>query len=151
MINPEVIMNDARRFSLVKPTLNTPFQIDFDWWKEHDGNWRVFLFSYLCPEHQSAFSNQEDNTQIDWVDPETAEVTLVDGLQHVLMSHCARQPGFVTNNTAMVDSVFRVFLAHANEPLTPVQLGQEINKPAETILRTFSGMTVYKGIRPKHN
>jgi hypothetical protein len=78
-------------------------------------------------------------------------VTSVDGLQHVLMSHCARQAGFVTNNTTMVDSVFRVLLARGNEPMTPVELGKEINKPAEMVLRTFTGVTVYKGIRPKHN
>jgi hypothetical protein len=143
-------MNDAKRFSFVKPTLNTPFQIDFDWWKEHDSNWRVFLFSYLCPEHQVAFSSQEENVTVDWVDPDTAEVLPVDGLQHVLVSHCARQPGFVTNNTTMVDSVFRVLLAHGNDPMSPTQLGIEINRPAETILRTFSGVTVYKGIRPRH-
>ncbi len=143
-------MNDSHRFSLVKPTTTTPFRIDFDWWKEHDGNWRIFLFSYLCPEHQSAFSTQGENALVDRIDPETAEVINVDGLQHVLMSHCARQPGFVTSNTAMVDSVFRVLLAHGNEPMTPAELAAEINKPADTILRTFSGVTIYKGIRPKH-
>lgn len=143
-------MNDSHRFSLVKPTVTTPFRIDFDWWKEHDGNWRIFLFSYLCPEHQSAFSLQGENALVDWIDPETAEVINVDGLQHMLMSHCARQPGFVTSTTAMVDSVFRVLLAHGNEPMTPVELAAELNRPADTILRTFSGVTIYKGIRPKH-
>jgi hypothetical protein len=143
-------MLDARKFSLVKPTVGTPFQIDFDWWKEHDGNWHVFLQGYLCPEHQAAFSGKEENVRVDWVDPETAEVISVDGLQHVLITHCAKQPGFVTENTALVDSVFRVFLANGNEPMTPIQLGRAVNKPPDTILRTFSGVTVYKGIRPRH-
>jgi hypothetical protein len=62
-------MIDSRPFSLVKPTLNTPFRIDFDWWKEHDSNWRIFLFGYLCPEHQAVFSNQEENIQVDWLIP----------------------------------------------------------------------------------
>lgn len=143
-------MNDSKRFSLVKPTLNTPFQIDFEWWKEHDNNWRVFLFSYLCSEHQSIFVNQQENAQVDWVNPDTAEIICVDGIQHTLMSHCARQPEFLTSNTTIVDSVFRVFLAHGNEPMTPIELSREINKPADILLRTFSGVTVYKGIRPKY-
>lgn len=143
-------MTDVRPYSLVKPTVNTPFRIDFDWWKEHDNNWRVFLFSYLCPEHQKTFSNQEENVEVDWIDPETAEVVTVDGLQHVLMTHCARQPDFVTGNTTMVDSVFRVLLANGNEPMTPIQLGEVLKRSPDTILRTFSGVTVYKGIRPKH-
>ena len=35
-----------------------------------------------------------DEEMIDWVDPETAEVTQVDGIQHILISHCAKQEGF---------------------------------------------------------
>ena len=143
-------MSETRRFSLVKPTLETPFSIDFDWWKQHDNNWRVYLVGYLCPEHQSAFQGSDQDVWIDWIDPETAEVRLVDGLQNVLMSHCARQEDFLTRNTTLVDSVFRVLLSHGNEPMTVVQLGEAINRPAETILRTLTGMQVYKGIRPRH-
>lgn len=142
-------MTEVRRHSLVKPTLQTPFCIDFDWWKQHDNNWRIYLYSYLCPAHQQAFADSQEDTQVDWVDPETAEVRTVDGLQHVLMSHCARQPDFLSSTTALVDGVFRVLLANGNDPMTPIQLAEAINRPAETILRTLSGMQVYKGIRPK--
>jgi hypothetical protein len=144
-------MNDAKRFSLVKPTLDTPYQIDFDWWKQHDNNWRVFLKSFLCPEHQKSFAEATDDIQIDWIDPETAEITVMDGILQVVMSHCAKQPDFLTSNSALVDSVFKVFLANGNEPLTPKEIGEMIHRPPETILRTFSGLTVYKGIRPQHN
>ena len=50
-------MQEIKRFSLVKPTTQTPFHIDFDWWKNQEKNWRVYLFSYLCLEHQSTFAN----------------------------------------------------------------------------------------------
>ncbi len=135
-------------FSLVKPTKSTPFHIDFEWWKDHDNNWRVFLFSCLCPEHQASFSNQSENAMIDWIDPETAEIRQVDGLQSTLMDHCAKQENFVTENTAMVDAIFRIFLANGNTPLNAEELSDKIGKPAETILRTLSGLTVYRGIRP---
>jgi hypothetical protein len=146
-------MNDVKKFSLVKPTLQTHFHIDFDWWKQHDNNWRVYLYSYLCSEHQAAFTgaNQDLDIQVDWVDPETAEVRTVDGLQNVLVNHCAQQPDFVTGNTTLVDSVFRVLLASGNQGMTPVELGEAIHRPPDTILRTLSGVTVYKGIRPQHN
>lgn len=142
-------MTQVKRFSLVKPTLNTPFHIDFDWWKEHDNNWRVYLHGYLCPEHQAAFSSTDQAAQVDWVDPQTAEVRTVDGLLQVLMTHCAREEDFLTSNTTLVDAVFRVLLANGNEPLTPNQLSAETNRPAETILRTFGSSQTYKGIRPK--
>ncbi len=76
----------SHRSSLVKPTIDTPFKIDFDWWMNHDRDWRVYLRSFLCEEHQKVFENLSNDELIDWVDPDTAEVTQVDGLQHVLIS-----------------------------------------------------------------
>jgi hypothetical protein len=140
-------MNSKRR-SLVKPTLSTPFKIDFEWWKNHDRDWRVYLRSFLCDEHQEMFENLNNDETIDWVDPDTAEVTQVDGLQHTLITHCAQQDDFLTNRMALVDSVFRVFLSNGNKPLNSEQLGDVLNRPASTILKTLSGFRVYKGIRP---
>ncbi len=139
---------DSKRSSLVKPTLETPFKIDFEWWKNHDRDWRVYLRSFLCDEHQAIFENLNNDETIDWVDPNTAEVSQVDGLQHVLITHCARQESFLTDKMALVDSVFRVFLSNGNKPLNANELGEILHRPAETILRTFSGIRVYKGIRP---
>jgi hypothetical protein len=139
---------ETKKFSLVKPTVETPFHIDFEWWMTHDGNWRIYLHSCLCPEHQAAFENIEESTKIDWVDPVTAEVKIVDGLQDTLMTHCARQEDFLTNHTTLVDAVFRTFIAHGNAPMSPAQLADIVGKPADTILRTIGGIQVYKGLRP---
>jgi hypothetical protein len=139
---------EGKRISLIKPTLNTHFHIDFDWWSRNDRSWRVYLRSNLCPEHQRMFEEDQAEEEVDWVDPETAEVQKVDGLQHVLIMHCARQPGFITQHSTLVDAVFRVFLANGNVPLTPVELSQRLGRPADTILKTISGVRVYKGIRP---
>ncbi len=144
-------MTETVRFSLIKPTINTPFHIDFDWWKNHDQNWRGFLFGFLCSEHQSAFENLEQHSWIDWVDPVTAEVTRVDGIQHTLMVHCALQPGFLSEDTTLVNAVFRVFLSNGNKPLTPSELSEIIAKPPEKILQTLSGPRVYQGIRPQQS
>ena len=141
-------MPELKRFSLVKPTLQTHFHIDFGWWSTKDRNWRVDLHSFLCPEHQEAFSEMRDEEKVDWVDPETAEVQPVDGLQHVLISHCAKEPAFITEHTSVVEGVFRTFLANGNTPLTSVELAEHLGKPPETILRTLSGQRVYKGLRP---
>ena len=143
-------MTDTRRFSLVKPTTLTPFHIDFDWWKQHDNNWRVYLQSCLCAEHQIIFENLAESACIDWVDPETAEVTSLDGIQHTLITHCALQPDFLTKNTALVEAVFRVLMTHGNTPMTLEEISPLIDKPADVILRTLSGPTVFKGIRPCH-
>ncbi len=138
----------SRRFSLIKPSLQTPFHIDFDWWQKNERDWHVYLRSLLCPEHQEVFANVQEGQMIDWVDPRTAEVMSVDGIQHTLMSHCARRPDFVTEQTAIVEAVFRLFLTNDNLPMTAEELGARLNRPPQTILRTLSGPRVYKGLRP---
>jgi len=138
----------SRRFSLIKPSLQTPFHIDFDWWQKNERDWHVYLRSLLCSEHQELFANVQEGEMIDWIDSKTAEVKSVDGIQHTLMSHCARRPEFVTEQTAIVEAVFRLFLTNDNLPMTAEELGVRLNRPPQTILRTLSGPRVYKGLRP---
>ena len=144
-------MVEGKRFSLVKPTVNTPFHVDFDWWKKNERDWHVYLRSLLCADHQEIFANVEEGEMIDWVDPATAEVKPVDGIQNALMTHCVKQPDFLTEQTAMVEAVFRLFLTNGNIPMTSQELGKRLNRSPETILRTLAGPRVYKGLRPFNN
>ncbi|MCZ2127260.1 MAG: hypothetical protein LC099_05735 [Anaerolineales bacterium] len=134
--------------SLLKPTTQTPFHIDFGWWKQNERDWQVFLRSFLCPEHQQAFANAEDDEMIDWIDPQTAEVKRVDGVQHALISHCAQLPDFINQRTTIVEGIFRLFLANGNIPMSAEELSKKLGKPADTILRTIAGARVYRGLRP---
>ncbi|MFQ5617311.1 MAG: hypothetical protein ACE5GO_12735, partial [Anaerolineales bacterium] len=65
-------MIEGKRPSLVKPTLQTPFHIDFNWWRQNDRNWRVYLRSYLSSEDQLVFDFSGEGKLIDLVDPDTA-------------------------------------------------------------------------------
>lgn len=141
-------MLEGKRTSLIKPTVSTPFHIDFDWWQKSERDWHVYLRSLLCPEHQEAFADMEEGQMIDWVDPLTAEVKPVEGVQNTLMTHCVKQPEFLTEQTALVEAVFRLFLANGNIPMSSDELGARLNRPPVTILRTLTGGRVYKGIRP---
>lgn len=141
-------MTEVKRPSLLKPTIRTTFQIDFEWWKESERDWQVYMRSLLCPAHQEALANLEDGQMIDWVDENTAEVREVDGIQHTLMNHCARQEDFVTQKTALVEAVFRLFLANENQPMSAEDLAARMGRPANTILTTLAGPRVYKGLRP---
>jgi len=144
-------MAEVKRFSLVKPTVDTPFHIDFAWWRKNERDWHVYLRSLLCADHQESFANSEEGETIDWVDPVTAEVKPVEGVQNALMTHCVKQPDFLTSQTALVEAVFRLFLTNGNVPLSSGELGMKLKRPPETILRTLAGARVYKGIRPYNN
>ena len=141
-------MTEVKRSSLIKPTVRTTFQIDFEWWKENERDWHVYLRSLMCPIHQESLASLDEGEMIDWVDENTAEVREVDGIQHALMSHCAQQPEFLTQQTALVDAVFRLFLVNGNQPMSAEDLAKRLNRPAGTILTTLAGPRVYKGLRP---
>lgn len=134
---------------LVRPTVDTRFHIDYQWWERADQDLEVYLRSHLCPQHQAALETTDQELVVDYVDPETAEVSRVAGVHHVLISHCSLQPGYVTPQTSLINAIFRIFLANGNQPLSPLDLAEKLHKPAETILRTLSGPQVYKGIRPR--
>lgn len=133
--------------SLVRPTTETLFHIDFDWWRESDANWRIFLFEFLCEKHREDFRDKADTVKIDAVDPETAEVRSVDGFLHELINHCAKQPEFINESMPMVAQIFRILLSNGNKPLSSDELAALINRPARTILTTLTGPQIYKGIR----
>ena len=76
---------DSRISALIKPTLKTKFRIDFEWWKSQDHNWKVYLQSFLCPEHQKLLADYSYSDQIDLINPATGEVTRVDALLHTCL------------------------------------------------------------------
>jgi len=131
----------------IKPTLETKFHIDYDWWSRDERELRTYLLSHLAPDRRGFFVENQETEEIDWIDPATAEVKKIDALQRAL-KEASQQDDFITSHTSLVDAVFRVFLANQNTPLTPIELGERIGRQPMTILRTLAGANVYKGIRP---
>ena len=134
--------------SLIKPTIQTKFRVDFDWWKSQDRNWRNSLLSFLCEKHQKKYAGLTDDVQVDIVSSDTGAVKQGDGILYSLANHCARQPGFLSTDAPLVDTLFKVFVTNDNKPLSSEELSKIVGKPAETILKTIGGFNVYKGIRP---
>jgi hypothetical protein len=132
----------------IKPTLDTPFWIDLEWWERQGLDFDVALLNHLCPEHRAAFSGQQLPKTIDWVDPQTGEVKPVPGLRHIIATHCSRQPGYVSSAPTMVEAIFRVFLQNNNRPLTVRELAAKTGYPPRQVLRVLAGRRVRKGIRP---
>ncbi|MCL4236813.1 MAG: hypothetical protein KJ047_01070 [Anaerolineae bacterium] len=131
----------------VKPTLDTKFHVDYEWWEREGRDLRVYLLSHLPPEQREFFMQHRQTEDVDWIDPVTAEVGKVDALQRAI-HEASQQPDFINPHLSLVDAVFRAFLANGNTPLTPQELSERIGRPPMTILRTLAGTTVYKGVRP---
>ena len=141
-------MQSAKPSALVKPTLDTRYHIDYSWWDRAAGeDLRTYLLSHLSPEQRERLSQSGQNRQVDYIDPETGEVTQLDELQMTLRA-AAQEPDFINPHTSIVDSIFRVFLANGNKPLNSPQIAEYVGRPASLVLKTLSGARVYKGIRP---
>lgn len=142
-------MVESKKFSLVKPTLDTPFHIDFDWWQQNDREWRVHLRSLLDEEAQTKFAELiEGDVLVDWVDPATAEIHQVDGLQHVVITYAAQQEDFLEPRVTLVEAIFRLLLVNGNAPMSITEIANELGRDSKNILRMLSGVRVYRGIRP---
>lgn len=142
-------MSDIKRSSLVKPTFETNFHIDFDWWSQNDREWQVYLRSLLTEEEQEKFADViSGDGLLDWVDPETAEIQRVDGLQHVVITHAAQREDFLGEKTAMTEAIFRLFLKHGNTPMSISEIAEQLNRKPVMILKMLSGGRFYRGLRP---
>ena len=132
---------------LIKPTLDTKFHIDFSWWEKSSEDLRTYLLSHLLPEQRERLSQTEEDRAVDYIDPDTGEVQELDELG-LAIQIAAEDENFINSHTSLVDSVFRVFLANGNLPMTPRELEEHTERSAQTILKTFGGKQIYKGIRP---
>lgn len=133
---------------LIRPTTDTRFHIDYDWWERADRELDIYMHSHLCPEHQETYRDMDASSMVDHVDPQTAEVTRVPAIQNILITHCSQQPDYLTPQTSLINALFRVFMASGNTPMSSKELGERLQRSPEMILRTLSGPRVYKGIRP---
>ena len=133
---------------LVKPTLDTRFSIDYSWWDRSSEDLRTYLLSHLLPEQRERLSTSEAGSVVDYIDPDTGEVSQLDEL-NLALKIASEDPQFINPQTSLVDSVFRVFLANGNQPLTPTELAERTGRSSSTILKTFSSTRIYKGIRPQ--
>lgn len=132
---------------LIKPTLETLFHIDYDWWERSNDDLRPYLLTHLTAEQRERFVSSSEEQIFDYINPETGEVYQLDALGMAIQD-AAKEDDFINEHLGLVDSVFRVFLANGNSPLTAVELEEKTGRDAPTILKTVGGMRVYKGIRP---
>jgi hypothetical protein len=133
----------------LRPSIDTKFHIDFSWWEKQNKDIRVFMRELLCPESQEAAATAPDKQMVDMVDPETAEVTQVDALWEAIRACCSLKPGYIAEDTPILDSIFRVFIANGNQPLSISELHEHLDKkPADVILRLLTRGQVYMGIKP---
>jgi len=131
---------------LKRPSLDTKFHIDFEWWDESDLDLKTYLYSRLDIGDESTLDLGVD--QVDLVDSVTGEVRQVDGFQFALQTYFNQLPKDFAQQSSLVDAIFFVLLANANKPMTANELAQDVGRDPDMVLKTISGTRIYQGIRP---
>lgn len=132
--------------ALKRPTEETRFYIDYDWWERSNLDLKTYLYSRLDIDEDLQLDT--DNEKVDLVDAMTGEVRQVDGFQYVLQTYFSQLPQDFASRTSMVDAVFCVLLANANQPMTAREIAERLERQPDVILRTLGGPQIYQGIRP---
>lgn len=132
--------------TLKRPTEDTKFFIDYDWWDRSNLDLKTYLYTRLNVGEELQLDT--DMEKVDLVDSRTGEVRQVDGFQYVLQTYFSQLPDDFTARTSLVDAAFCVLLANANQPMTAKEIAQQVGRPTSVILKTLGGPRVYQGIRP---
>ncbi len=132
-----------------KPTVDTKFQIDYEWWKRNNLDFRLYLRNQLCPQCQERFVDHRETEIVDWVDPDTGEVKQTDALLECLRTYCIHHAEFISPQVPLAAAVFRLLLVNENRPMSPREMHQVIHwRSPEMILQVLAGRQIYLGIRP---
>ena len=132
--------------ALKRPTKDTRFYIDYDWWERSNLDLKTYLYTRLNVDEDLALDT--DVEEVDLVDARTGEVRQVDGFQYVLQAYFSQLPEDFTVRTSLVDAAFCILLANANQPMTAADIAQRLQRSPSVILKTLGGPRVYQGIRP---
>jgi len=132
-----------------RPTVDSKFHIDLEWWSRNDRDIRVHLREALCEQCRGDYAGLEGEEKIDWVDERTGEVRRVDWLWHLIRTCCSLKPGYIEASTPIVGAIFLTLVANGNKPLSPKELHELVDRrPPATLLRILTAGPVYMGIRP---
>ena len=87
--------------------------VDLDWYQENDRSFAVLAQDCLCPKCRKRLKN--------------GEISAAD-LLATIRDCCSRKPSFITGKLAVSESMFRLFLANGNQPLSLEELGEQLNE-----------------------
>lgn len=124
------------------------FHIDYEWWSRSTMDLKAYLATRLQALGIDNIQFNPEVDEVDIVDMSTGEVRRVDGFQYVVHTYFRQLPDDFAQKSSLVDAVFCVLLANANQPMTVAEISAEIGRTPDVVLRTIGGARIYQGITP---
>lgn len=126
----------------------TYFHIDYSWWEKSTLDLKAYLVARLQALGVNDIDLEMDMSEVDLVDNETGEVTRVDGFQYMVQTYFQQLPDDFAQRSSLVDAVFCVLLANANQPMKVHEISQAIGRDPDVVIKTLNGPRIYQGISP---
>jgi len=87
--------------------------IDLDWYQQYNRSFSTLAEGSLCPKCRERL---------------VGKVTPVEELLTNIRDCCSKNPDFITPETPILESVFRLFLANGNQPLDLEELERQLKE-----------------------
>lgn len=120
----------------------TRFHIDYQWWNESGRN----LESYLNTRIGQVVEFKQDEQPIDLINSHTGEVRQLSGFEYAVQNYFRQLPDDYTQRASVVDAVFCVLLANANQPMSAQEIAEKIHRHPEVVYKTLGSNQGYQGI-----
>ena len=89
--------------------------IDLDWYQQNNHSFTTLAQSCLCAKCSKQLSAEEK------------EISAAE-LLSTIKECCGNDPGVITGQLPVLESVFRLFLANGNQPLDLEELGKQLSE-----------------------
>ncbi|MFC1983264.1 hypothetical protein ACFLV5_05740 [Chloroflexota bacterium] len=89
--------------------------IDLDWYQRNNRSFSSLAQNHICPKCTEKFSAVEKEIS-------------AEKLLSAIGDCCSHTPGFITEKTPILKSLFLLFLANGNQPLDLEELGSQLSE-----------------------
>lgn len=132
---------------LAKPTLDTKYYIDYEWWRTSSEDLRSNLLRQVPPEFKEAVLAEPEDREMDYIDPKTGRVSRVNPLQFALKA-AAENAEYLSEDVSLADVIFRVLLIRDNAPISSRELAALTGREEDKIFGLLKSPRVLYGLRP---
>jgi len=121
----------------------TGWLIDLNWYAEHSRSVSALLRGCLCDDCRKKVSKEGNPA---------SEAELISRIREC----CQQRAGFITAQMPVMESLFRLFIARGNKPMTVVEMGRRLSerrggdlyRTSEEVLLHLLKNDRYYGFRP---
>ena len=136
-------------FKAMRPTGDTPFQINWSWFERNNINAQSLVRNQLNYKWRQRFDNGLEIKEVDYINSETGEVFKMDNMREAILAECQWEPDYITRDMPLLQSILRLFLANNNQPMTVVEMARRLERhDSNAILNLLTASKIQNGITP---